>query len=63
MECVCKPEIIEKVEDADKALFGNGHEGLIVRMARIETTTKILLGLVSANLVGIVGLIIAKIGG
>ena len=44
MDCLCKPEIKEKIDSVHEELYGNGDssKSLLTRMARVETNMKIL---------------------
>jgi hypothetical protein len=56
-------EHCEKVEDHDKVLYGNGHEGMISRVARMETKMTAVVWLCVTILGGIIGLAFKVIGG
>jgi len=50
-----------EIRQINETLRGNGHEGLLSRMARIETINRVLLGLSSAILVAVIVTLI-KVG-
>jgi hypothetical protein len=58
MDCLCKPEIKEKIDSVHEELYGNGDssKSLVTRMARVETNMKILLTVSTSQFLLLLGI-------
>ena len=58
MDCLCKPEIKEKIDSVHEELYGNGDssKSLLTRMARVETNMKILLTVTTSQFLLLLGI-------
>ena len=58
MECQCKPEIKEKIDNVHEEIYGNGdsNKSLVTRMARVETNMKILLTVSTSQFLLLLGI-------
>ncbi len=58
MDCLCKPEIKEKIDSVHEELYGNGDssKSLLTRMARVETNMKILLTVSTSQFLLLLGI-------
>jgi hypothetical protein len=58
MDCLCKPEIKEKIDSVHEEIYGNGDssKSLVTRMARVETNMKILLSVSTSQFFLLLGI-------
>ena len=58
MECVCKPEIREKIDAVHEEIYGNGssEKSLVTRIARLESNVKLLIAVSTSQFFMLAGM-------